>query len=119
MILVHAGVTSQDLSEFPHVGRLIHAHADLDLPRLLRRVENVHVEIHLPMILRHRHRHAQKGVEGVRLPVAPRTGQTRPELRLEHGVYEGVVTPHVIRKRLRGNDVVRPAERVLQMGGKK
>lgn len=110
MILVHAGVAGQDLSELPHVGRLIHAHADLDLPRLLRRVENVHVEIHLPMILRHRHRHAQEGVEGVRLPMASRTSQTRPELRLEYGVYEGIVTPHVIRKRLRGHDVIGSAE---------
>lgn len=65
VILIHAGITSQDLPEFPHIGRLIHAHANLDLSWLLRRVENIYIEIHLAMILRHWHRHAQERVEGV------------------------------------------------------
>lgn len=67
------------------------------------------------MILRHRHRHAQEGVEGIRLPVASRAGQTRPELSLEHGMHKGIVASHMIRKRLGGDDVVGSAKRVLRM----
>lgn len=114
MILVYAGVASQDFSQLSHIGRLIHAHADLDLSRLLGRVEDVHVEIHLTMILRHRYRHAQKRIEGVRLPVTSRTGQTGAKLRLKHGVHEGVVTSYVIRQGLGGDDVIRSAKRVLR-----
>lgn len=97
MILVYAGVAGKDFSQLSHVRRLIHAHADLDLPGLLRRVEDVHVEIHLTVILRDRYRHTEKRVEGVGLPVTSRTGQTRPKLCLKHGVHEGVVTSYVIR----------------------
>lgn len=119
VILIDAGIAGQDLAEFPYIGRLIHAHADLDLSRLLRRVENVHVEIHLAMVLRHRHRHTQERVEGVGLPVTPRTGQTGSELRLEHGMDEGIVAPHVIRQGLGGDDVVGSTERILQSKMKK
>lgn len=114
VVLVHTGVAGQDFSQLSHIRRLIHAHADFDLSWLLRRVENVHEEIYLTMILRDRHRDAQKRVEGVRLPMTPRTSQTRPELRLEHGVHEGVVAPHVIRQSLGCNNIIRPTECVLQ-----
>lgn len=55
MIFIYAGVASQDFSELSYVGRLVYADADFHLPRLLRRVEDIYVEIYLAMILRHWH----------------------------------------------------------------
>lgn len=55
VILVDTSVTSQYLSELSDIGRLVHAHADLHLPWLLRRIEDIHKKVHLPVILRHRH----------------------------------------------------------------
>lgn len=55
MIFIYAGVASQDFSELSYIGRLIYADADFDLPRLLRCVEDIYIEIHLAMILRHWH----------------------------------------------------------------
>lgn len=115
VVLVHAGVAGQDFSELSYIGRLVHAHANFDLPWLLGCIKDVHEEIHLAMILRDWHWHAQKGVEGVRLPMTSWTSQARPELCLEYGMHEGVVTANMIRQSLSGDDVIRPAKWVLKV----
>lgn len=88
VILIDPRVAGQNFSKLSNVRRLIRAHADLHLPRLLRRVQHVHEKVHLPVVLRNRHRHAQERIERVRLPVTPRTRETRPKLGLEHRVHE-------------------------------
>lgn len=58
VIFIHSGIAGENFSEFSYICRLIHAHANLNLPRLLRGVENVYIKIYLTMVLRYWYWHA-------------------------------------------------------------
>ena len=84
---------------------------------LLRSVEDGDVD-GPPLVLRHRHGHAEERVERVALAAALRARQGRPELGLEQRVNEAVVAADVVGQSLCRDHIVRPSNRILEQNNR-